>query len=74
MLMQDRPHFQIESLRRERRALQRILKEGVAAGEFQIDNIAHTTTALHAATIEISLRAIIHQSDIDELERELAHV
>lgn len=74
VVMQERPHFQIESLRRERRALQRILKEGVAAGEFQIDNIAHTTTALHAATLKYRYAQLFTNQTLDELERELAHV
>ena len=50
IVVSDRPQFQIESLRRERRVFQRILHEGQASGEFYIDNVAATTIALHAAT------------------------
>lgn len=70
----DRPQFQIESLRRERRLFQRILHEGVASGEFQCDNVAATTIAIHGATTKYRYAQLFTNQTLDELERELAHV
>ena len=39
VVVQERPQFQIESLRRERRIFQRILRDGAQTGEFVLDNI-----------------------------------
>ena len=74
IVVSDRPQFQIESLRRERRVFQRILHEGQASGEFYIDNVAATTIALHAATTKYRYAQLFTNQTLSELERELAHV
>ena len=74
IVISDRPQFQIESLRRERRLFQRILHEGVASGEFHCDNVAATTIAIHGATTKYRYAQLFTNQTLDELERELAHV
>jgi AcrR family transcriptional regulator len=74
IVVSDRPQFQIESLRRERRVFQRILHEGQASGEFFIENVASTTIALHAATTKYRYAQLFTNQTLAELERELAHV
>ncbi len=73
-VIQERPHFQIESLRRERRAFQRVLREGVENGEFIVDNIPQTTIALQAATLKYRFAPLFTNQTLEELERELAVV
>ena len=72
VVMQQRPHFQLESVRRERRVIQRVIIEGVKAGEFQVDNIAHATTAIHSATLKYRYPQLFTNQTRAELERELA--
>lgn len=74
IVVSDRPQFQIESLRRERRVFQRILHEGKASGEFMVDNVPATTIALHAATTKYRYAQLFTNQTLAELERELAHV
>lgn len=74
IVVSDRPQFQIESLRRERRVFQRILHEGQASGEFMVDNVPATTIALHAATTKYRYAQLFTNQTLAELERELAHV
>ncbi|MDA8725837.1 TetR/AcrR family transcriptional regulator [Alphaproteobacteria bacterium] len=74
IVVSDRPQFQIESLRRERRVFQRILHEGKASGEFMLDNVPATTIALHAATTKYRYAQLFTNQTLAELERELAHV
>lgn len=74
IVVADRPQFQIESLRRERRLFQRILHEGVASGEFSCDSVPAATIAIHAATTKYRYAQLFTNQSLDELERELAHV
>lgn len=74
IVVTERPQFQIESLRRERRIFQRILHEGMASGEFEIDNVPATTSALHAMTVKYRYPQLYSKQTLEELERELAHV
>lgn len=74
IVVSDRPQFQIESLRRERRLFQRILHEGVASGEFICDNVPAATIAIHGATTKYRYAQLFTNQSLDELERELAHV
>jgi AcrR family transcriptional regulator len=74
IVVADRPQFQIESLRRERRVFQRILHEGQASGEFIVDNVPFTTIAIHAATTKYRYAQLFTNQTLHELERELAHV
>ena len=74
IVVNDRPQFQIESLRRERRLFQRILHEGNASGEFSIDNVPAATIAVHAATTKYRYAQLFTNQSLVELERELAHV
>ena len=74
IVVSDRPQFQIESLRRERRVFQRILHEGQASGEFMVDNVPAPTIALHAATTKYRYAQLFTNQTLAELERELAHV
>ena len=74
IVVSDRPQFQIESLRRERRVFQRILHEGQTSGEFMVDNVPATTIALHAATTKYRYAQLFTNQTLAELERELAHV
>lgn len=74
IVINDRPQFQIESIRRERRIFQRILHEGKVSGEFRIDNVPATTIALHGATIKYRYAQLFTNQNLHELERELAHV
>ena len=74
IVVNDRPQFQIESLRRERRIFQRILHEGAASGEFRLDNVPAATTALHAATTKYRYAQLFTNQSLQELERELAQV
>ena len=74
IVVSDRPQFQIESLRRERRVFQRILHGGQASGEFMVDNVPATTIALHAATTKYRYAQLFTNQTLAELERELAHV
>jgi len=74
IVVADRPQFQIESLRRERRVFQRILHEGQASGEFIVDNVPFTTIAIHAATTKYRYAQLFTNQTLPELERELAHV
>ncbi len=74
IVVNDRPQFQIESLRRERRLFQRILHEGKASGEFVIDNVPAATIALHSATIKYRYAQLFTNQTLPELERELAQV
>lgn len=74
IVVADRPQFQIESLRRERRLFQRILHEGAASGEFACDNVPAATIAIHSATTKYRYAQLFTNQSLDELERELAHV
>jgi AcrR family transcriptional regulator len=74
VVVAERPQFQIESLRRERRLFQRILHEGVACGELMTDSVPATTIALHAMTLKYRYPQIFTKQSLEELERELAHV
>ena len=74
IVVNDRPQFQIESLRRERRLFQRILHEGAASGEFSIDNVPAATIAVHAATTKYRYAQLFTNQSLVELERELAQV
>ena len=74
IVVADRPQFQIESLRRERRIFQRIVHEGVASGEFICDNVPAATIAIHAATTKYRYAQLFTNQSLNELERELAHV
>ncbi|MCH1541845.1 MAG: TetR/AcrR family transcriptional regulator [Alphaproteobacteria bacterium] len=74
IVVSDRPQFQIESLRRERRVFQRILHEGQASGEFMVVNVPATTIALHGATVKYRYAQLFTNQTLAELERELAHV
>ena len=73
-VIRERPHFQIESLRREHRVFQRILREGVTSGEFVDVNIPRTTIALQAATLKYRYAPLFTDQTLEELERELAFV
>ncbi len=73
-VMRERPHFQIESLRREHRVFQRILREGVTNGEFADINIPRATIALQAATLKYRYAPLFTDQTLEELERELASV
>lgn len=74
IVVSDRPQFQIESLRRERRVFQRILHEGHASGEFMVSNVPAATIALHGATTKYRYAQLFTNQTLPELERELAHV
>jgi AcrR family transcriptional regulator len=74
VVVAERPQFQIESLRRERRLFQRILHEGAASGEFAIDSVPATTIALHGLTLKYRYPQVFTKQSLEELERELAHV
>lgn len=74
IVVRERPQFQIESFRRERRAFQRILREGQASGEFTIDNLPQTTIAVQSATLKYRYAQLFTNQTLDELERELANV
>jgi AcrR family transcriptional regulator len=74
IVVNDRPQFQIESLRRERRLFQRILHEGSVSGEFRIDSVPAATTALHAATTKYRYAQLFTNQSLQDLERELAQV
>ena len=74
IVVADRPQFQIESLRRERRLFQRILHDGIVSGEFICDNAVVTTIALHSATTKYRYAQLFTNQTLEELERELAQV
>lgn len=74
IVISDRPQFQIESLRRERRLFQRLLHEGVANGEFICENVPSATIAMHGATTKYRYAQLFTNQSLDELERELAAV
>ncbi len=74
VVVKERPQFQIESLCRERRAFQRILREGAARGEFNIGNIPQTTIAIQAATLKYRYAPLFTNQTLDELDRELGAV
>ncbi len=74
IVIRERPQFQVESFRRERRAFQRILREGQASGEFTIDNLAQTTVAIQAATLKYRYAQLFTNQTLEELEKELAGV
>ncbi len=74
IVVQERPQFQLESLRRERRNIARILQRGVEDGEFEIDNISRAASALQLATTKFRFAPLFTQQNLAELERELAHV
>jgi AcrR family transcriptional regulator len=72
IVIRERPQFQIESFRRERRAFQRILREGQVSGEFTIDNVAQMTIAIQAATLKYRYAQLFTNQTLEELERELS--
>lgn len=74
IVVNDRPQFQIESLRRERRIFQRVLHEGKESGEFDIDNVPATTIAIHAATTKYRYAQLFTNQSLHDLEHELSHV
>ena len=74
VVVQERPQFQIESLRRERRIFQRILRDGAQTGEFVLDNITHATIAVHSATLKYRYTQLFTNQTLEELERELCFV
>ena len=74
IVVNDRPQFQIESLRRERRIFQRVLHEGKESGEFNIDNVPATTIAIHAATTKYRYAQLFTNQSLHDLEHELSHV
>ena len=74
VVVQERPQFQIESLRRERRIFQRILRDGAQTGEFELDNITHATIAVHSATLKYRYTQLFTNQTLEELERELCYV
>ena len=69
IVVRERPQFQIESFRRERRAFQRILREGQASGEFTIDNLPQTTIAVQSATLKYRYAQLFTNQTLDEMER-----
>lgn len=71
IVIRERPQFQIESFRRERRAFQRILREGQVSGEFTIDSVAQMTIAIQAATLKYRYAQLFTNQTLEELEREL---
>ncbi len=72
IVLHERPEFYEESLRREHRAISRILQYGVEKNEFQIDNIARAATAIQAATLKYRYAQLTTNQTLPELERELA--
>lgn len=74
IVVHERPQFQIESFRRERRAFQRILREGKVTGEFTLDNVPQATIAVQAATLKYRYAQMFTNQTLEELERELANV
>ncbi len=74
IVINDRPQFQIESLRRERRIFQRVLHEGKESGEFAIENVPATTIAIHAATTKYRYAQLFTNQSLHDLEHELSHV
>jgi hypothetical protein len=74
IVVHERPQFQIESFRRERRAFQRILREGEASGEFRLDNVPQATIAVQSATLKYRYAQMFTNQTLEELERELSGV
>ncbi len=74
VVIRERPHFQIERMRRERRVLARVLQEGVKRGEFKVENVARTAAALQSATLKYRLAQLITDQPLSDLERELAEI
>jgi len=74
VVIRERPHFQIERMRRERRVLARVLQDGVKRGEFAVANVARTAAAIQSATLKYRLAQLITDQSLTDLERELSEV
>lgn len=74
VVIKERPNFQLERVRRERRVIARILQDGMKTGEFKIENVARTAAAIQSATLKYRLAQLITDQSLHDLERELADV
>lgn len=72
IVMNERPMFQVESIRRERRAIGRVIKKGAETGEFNPLNAARTSACLHNATVKYRYAQVFTNQSLEDLERELA--
>lgn len=74
IVISERPNFQMERVRRERRIITRILQDGLKTGEFEVENVARTAAALQSATLKYRLAQLITDQTLSDLERELREV
>jgi len=74
VVIKERPYFQLDRTRRERRLIARVLQDGLKTGEFQIDSVARTAASIQAATLKYRLAQLITDQSLADLERELAEV
>ena len=73
-VIKERPYFQLDRTRRERRLIARVLQDGIKTGEFQIESVARTAAAIQAATLKYRLGQLITDQPLEDLERELSEV
>ncbi len=74
VVINERPYFQLDRTRRERRLIARVLQDGIKTGEFQIESVARTAAAIQAATLKYRLGQLITDQPLEDLERELSEV
>jgi|OM-RGC.v1.013703534 AcrR family transcriptional regulator len=74
IVIHERPNFQVERLRREHKAISRILQDGAKTGEFEMPNVARVASAIQSATIKYRFAQLITDQPLEDLERELAEV
>jgi AcrR family transcriptional regulator len=74
IVISERPNFQMERVRRERRIITRILQDGVKTGEFEVENVARAAAAIQSATLKYRLAQLITDQPLADLERELREV
>ncbi len=74
VVIKERPYFQLDRTRRERRLIARVLQDGIKTGEFQIESVARTAAAIQAATLKYRLGQLITDQPLEDLERELSEV
>ena len=74
IVIKERPYFQLDRTRRERRLIARVLQDGIKTGEFQIESVARTAAAIQAATLKYRLGQLITDQPLEDLERELSEV
>lgn len=70
-VVNERPRFLVESLRRERRVLAIVLEHGRKSGEFKVDDVSKAAAILQSATMKFHYPQLFTHQTLAELEEEL---